>query len=405
MSDRLPQATNPFAATLPALLIGFGTLLFTAIFVLLAWSPELVSKNRAGEHPYSDSALGFAGLVKLLEADGQTVKVSRLTSTLDYSEGPLLLTIPSYGFNRASDFDLMDVTEPALYVLPKWSGIGDREKPSWQKDTELLPREIAERRLQRFDSDATLWRLRNPGTIETPFGQQAPTFEHEMQVIESDSLQPVIDLPGGDLLVKVPGRDIYILSDPDVLNTFGLARRDNARFALSLIEWLKDYPTDPITLDATLHGFERSENLLRAIFDVPFLGATLIGFVTLVLVGWAGFTRLAPPVSDAQIPTFGKTALAESSAGLVSMARREGLMAPAYLDLVRRDLTKRLNLPRHTLAKEFAETADRLADQNGLDQSWQSQASPLAQPAAGRNELRDRALALWRWRQEIKNGN
>ena len=87
------------------------------------------------------------------------------------------------------------------------------------------------------------------------------------------------------------------------------------------------------------------------------------------------------------------------------MARREGLMAPAYLDLVRRDLTKRLNLPRHTPAKAFAETAERLADQNGLDQSWQSQASPLAQPAAGRNELRDRALALWRWRQEIKNGN
>ena len=405
MSERLPQAANPFSATLPAILIGFGTLVFIAIFALLAWSPDLVSKNRAGEHPYSESALGYAGLVTLLEADGQTVRVSRLPSSLDYSDGPLILTIPYFGLGRATDFDLLEVSEPALYVLPKWSGFRDRQKPSWQKDTELLPREFAETRIQLFDSDATVWRLRDPGEIETPFGSQAPNFEQEMQVIESNSLQPIIDLPGGNLLVKVPGKEIYILSDPDLLNTFGIARRENARFALSLMDWLKDYPDQTITLDATLHGFERSENLLRAIFDVPFIGATLIGFTTLILVGWAGFIRLAPPQSDTQIPTFGKKALADSSAGLVSMARREGLMAPAYSDLTKRQLAREIGLPVHTPSEAFAETTDRLAQQYGLEQSWQDRSAPLAQPAPGRNELRDRALALWRWRQEFKNGN
>ena len=405
MSERLPQVTNPFSATLPAILIGFGTLVFVAIFALLAWSPDLANKNRAGEHPYSKSALGYAGLVELLKADGQSVRISRLPSSLDYSDGPLILTVPNYGLNRASEFDLLDVSEPALYVLPKWVGMRDRQKPSWQKDTEILPREIAEKVIQYFDSDATVWRMRDPGEVATPFGTHAPTFEHEMQVIESNSLQPVIDLPGGDLLVKVPGRDIYILSDPDLLNTFGLARRENAGFALSLMDWLKDYPDQTITLDATMHGFERSENLLRAIFDVPFVGATFIAFATIILMGWAGFIRLAPPQSDAQRPTFGKTALADSSAGLVAMARREGLMAPAYSALTQRRIARQLGLPPHVPADAFAETTDRLAEQYGLTNSWQDRSAPLAHPAPGRNELRDRALALWRWRQEFKNGN
>ncbi len=133
MSERLPQTRAPFSSMTSALLIGVGTLLFIAIFALLAWSPDLASKNRAGQHPYSESALGYAGLVKLLRADGQTVNISRLRSTLDYNDGLLILTVPAFGLNRASEFELEGVAEPALYVLPKWTGFGDREKPSWQK--------------------------------------------------------------------------------------------------------------------------------------------------------------------------------------------------------------------------------------------------------------------------------
>lgn len=405
MSERLPQQSNPFSALTSAIMIGVGLLVFIAVFALLAWSPDLASKNRAGQHPYSSSALGYGGLVKLLQADGQTVTVSRLASSLDYSDGLLVLTLPRYGLSRAPEFDLESVSEPALYVLPKWSGFADREKPSWQKDTDLMDRRSVAAIAQTFDSDITVWRLRNPGRVRTPFGTQRPKFEHQMQVLASDSLEPIIDTPGGSLLAKVPGRDVYILSDPDLVNTFGLARPENARMALGLIDWLKYEPEQPITMDATLHGFERSENLLRAIFDVPFLGATMIALATMLLVTWGAFIRFGPPSREAPVMAFGKKALAESSAGLVSMARRESQMAPGYAQTVQRDLMKRLGLPPHTSPEAFAQTADRLAKQKHLSSNWSQQNSQLTAPAAGRNDLRDKALALWRWRKEMSDGN
>jgi hypothetical protein len=226
-----------------------------------------------------------------------------------------------------------------------------------------------------------------------------------MQVISSTRLTPVVDTPGGILLGKMPDREIYILSDPDLFNTFGISQRENAGFALSLIDWLKDTPGQRVTLDATFHGFERSESLLRAIFDVPFLGATLVAFATLLLVGWAAFIRFAPPERDPNMPVFGKKALAESSAGLISMARREGQMAPSYAQVIERDLRRRLAVPASTTETEFADTLDRLAEQEQLSAGWRDRQAQLAEPAAGRHDLRDKALLLWRWRQEVKNGN
>ena len=413
MSERLPTASNPFSGVTAIILIGIGTLAFIAIFALIAWSPDLASKNRAGEHPYSKSALGYASLIKLLEADGHTVNVSRLGSTLNYSEGLLVITIPEYGFNRAVDeMEIGYVSEPALYVLPKWSGFADWEKPSWEKDTDLLDRRSVEFIAREFDSDLSIWRLRNPGEIETPFGPISPRFDNEMQVIESDSLESVIARPGGTLLAKLPGREIYVLSDPDFLNTFGLAERENARTALELFDYLfvysdylDGYTERAITFDATLHGFARSESLLRAIFDKPFLGASLIALATMFLITWAAFIRFGPPLPEDRVIAFGKKALAESSAGLVSMARRENHMATPYLEMTERSLARQLGMSPQAPTEALARTADRLAEQKNFPTTWSEQSTSLTRPALNRNDLRDKALAVWRWRQEMKDGH
>jgi hypothetical protein len=413
MSERLPNQANPFSGLTAMIMIGIGTLAFIAIFALLAWSPDLARKDHAGEHPYSKSALGYAGLIRLLEADGHTVNISRLESSLNYSQGLLVVTIPDYGFNRAPDgMEIGYVSEPALYVLPKWAGFADWEKPSWEKDTELLETWRVESIAQEFDSDLKIWRLRNPGSMSTPFGRISPRFENKMQVIESDSLEPVIERPGGTLLAKLPGREIYVLSDPDLLNTFGLSTRENARTALELFDYLLIeaeeldlFPSRTITFDATVHGFARSESLLRAIFDKPFLGATLIALATMLLIMWAAFIRFGPPLPETRVLSFGKKALAESSAGLVSMARREGQMATPYLQMTERNLARQLGLPPKAQAEAFARTADRLAEQKDLSTTWSEQSEILNQPALSRGDLRDKALALWRWRQEMKDGH
>ncbi len=403
MSERLPGSSNPFSVVTITALICVGIFSFIAIFALIGWSPDLVSKNRAGQHPYSNSALGYGGLIKLLEADGKSVSVTRLADTLNYSDGLLILTLPPYGFDRASPFDRSDVSQPALYVLPKWSGYADRQKPEWQKNTDLLARKSVSALLSDFDEDAVVWRLRNPGKVVTPFGPQRADFEHKMQVIESDSLEPVISVPGGTLLAKLPGTEMYILSDPDLLNTFGLARRNNARFALGLISWLSEYDSSPVIFDATLHGFERSGSLLKAMFDIPFLGATMLALITALMVGWAAFIRFGPPDKEVRTIAFGKKALADSSAGLVSMARREGQMAPGYLKLTRRALIRSLGLPHGLGDKDLGRTLEGIAKQRQLETRWSNAAQKLTGPAQNRDDLRDKAGALWRWRKEISD--
>ncbi|MEM1088272.1 MAG: hypothetical protein AAGH90_11120, partial [Pseudomonadota bacterium] len=278
-------------------------------------------------------------------------------------------------------------------------------KPSWQRDTSLLRTSDIEEVLESFDEEASIWRLRNPGETETFFGTVNPDFEQEMQVIRSDTLIGVVETAGGQLVSQVPGTQVYILSDPDVMNTFGIARRENARFALGLIERLTPYDGAPITLDATIHGFEHTTNLLKAIFDIPFLGATLIAFATMLLIGWGGSIRTAPSVREERAIAFGKQALADSSAGLIAMARRETGMASPYLETSRRALIRRLGLPRSTDDETVAATLNALAKQRGHDDTFDSKAEPLTHRAQNREDLTDKARQLWRWRKEITHGD
>ncbi|MEL8056607.1 MAG: hypothetical protein AAGK66_10660 [Pseudomonadota bacterium] len=405
MSERIKSASNPFSGVVVALMVAIGLISFTAAFALMGWAPELADKSRAGEHPYSTSAIGYQGLTRLLEADGQDVSITRTADDRTYAAGLSIITIPRFGFNRLDDFDVTEVSEPVLYVLPKWRGRINRAKRSWHDDTNLLAREDVQSLSESFDEDAIIWRLRNPGSIETPFGPVNPNFENEMQVIRSDTLIPVIETSSGQLLSRMAGTQIYILSDPDVLNTFGLARRENARFALGLIEFLKPYESAPITLDATIHGFEHTTNLLKAIFDVPFLGATAIAFATMLLIGWGASIRSAPPIREGRAIAFGKQALADSSAGLIAMARREGGMAPGYLSAARRSLIRQLGLPRTTDDETLERTLNALAKQRGQADTFDKPAVPLTKPARSREDLTEKARQLWRWRKEITHGD
>ncbi|MEM8616209.1 MAG: hypothetical protein AAGF20_04665, partial [Pseudomonadota bacterium] len=158
---------------------------------------------------------------------------------------------------------------------------------------------------------------------------------------------------------------------------------------------------EPITFDATLHGFERSEKLLRAIFDRPFIGATAIGLATILLLGWSAFVRLAPPVREARAIAFGKQGLAESSAGLIAMARREGQMAERYAITIRRAAIRRLGLPTSLKEEELARTLDTLSQQRALTRDWSSASTPLKIPAKSREDLTQKARQLWAWRKEM----
>jgi hypothetical protein len=399
MSETTQSSAAPFAARTVAILIAVAVFSFGAIMVLAGWSPELRDRDRAGDHPFSTSAIGYNGIVRLLEAQGYPVEISRFKSNLDGHYGLMILTLSTRGMGKSlEEYELQSDT---LIVLPKWSGMVDWTNPSRMKDTDLANESLVASVLDALGIEAEVIRTDVPGRVATPFGQATIKPDLQLQLLQSEELTPIIRTGEGALLSQLPGRDIYILADPDLINTFGLAERVNARFAMQMINMMRYSDDEPIIFDATLHGFTRSENLLQMMFDIPFLGVTLVALAAALLLGWAATIRFGPPARETRAIALGKQALADNSAGLVSMARRETRMAPGYLSLIRRRLSKQIGAPRNLTEAQLSELFDRLGPEEVSGKTFSQIEAGLRGPAANREDLMHKARDLWRWRRDI----
>jgi hypothetical protein len=393
-------SSSPFSTRVVAILITVAAISFGAVLVMAGWAPELRDRNRAGDHPYSTSALGYNGFVRLLEDAGYPVKVSRLESDLESRGwGLMIVTLPAYG-----NFSVLDdrAFQPeTLVVLPKWTGRTDPLNAARQADTRFIEARDLNDQLSVPYPGAEILRVRAPASIETPFGAAVIKPDVRLQLIKDASLETIIAVEDGALLAYDPARSLYILSDPDVFHTFGLSQRENARFAVQLVDFLRYDSTEPILLDATLHGFERSENLLKMMFSVPYVGVTLVALAAALLLGWAATIRFGPPLVEARAIALGKQALADNSAGLVAMARREARMAPGFLALVRRRLAREIGAPRTLTEAQVSDMFDRLGPDTETGRVFSQMEAELKEPAASRDDLLTKTRALYRWRKEI----
>jgi len=324
ISTPKPKASASFNPRTIAIVIAMSVMSFGALLTLLAWGPELQSKDRAGAHAYSSSALGYAGLVKLLEFQDRTVNISRSPGMLNEHYG---LSILAPGITASKLEDQMPLYGPMLIILPKWRGQADTFKPEWHREISLSGQYNAEQILSYFDEHAEIKQVAPPSQIIVSSRTISPTFEEKLQLIKSKELEILISAPGGALLARDIDHDIYFLSDPDLANNFGLANPENARLMLSILQAIDTTPKAPIVFDATLNGFERSTNLLRIMLDIPFLGATLTFLAAILLLGWAACVRFGAPEIEAPAFALGKQALADNTAGLFSMTHREARRA------------------------------------------------------------------------------
>jgi len=368
--------------------------------VMAGWAPELRDRNQAGDHPYSTSALGYNGFVRLMQAQGYPVSVSRLERSLETRDwGLMIVTLPAYG-----KFDVIEETSfqlPALVVLPKWYGRADPLNPARQADTRFIDARDLNDRLRSIYPDAEVLRIAPSVEIEGDFEPGPVKADVRLQMIRSSDLETVVGTPQGALVAYDPGRGLYILSDPDMISTFGLARVENAMFATRLVNYLRSSENEPILMDATLHGFSRSENLLKMLFSVPYIGATLVALASALLLGWAAVVRFGPPAREARAIALGKQALADNTAGLVTMARREMKMAPGYASLIRRRLARALGLPRSLPEAQLTEMFDRMGPADSSGKTFSELENALTGQAANREDLAQKARDLHQWRKAI----
>jgi hypothetical protein len=207
----------------------------------------------------------------------------------------------------------------------------------------------------------------------------------------------------GDVVVSIPQKQgaVYVVSEPDLLNNHGLADQGVATQAMALIKGLRR-GDGPVWMDVTLDGLGRKPNLLRALMEPPFLGATLCLAIAALLVCARALARFGAPVTAAPSGR-GKRALVAGTAQLVRIMHREGAMAPRYVTAMREHALARLGARRSGPAEQDRLLAS-LEDALARPVSYQNILAE-AQTAGSADDLRRVAAKAYDWQKGVTGGN
>ena len=329
--------TGPLSRSALAAVIGVVAVSLAVAAALTVFGDELGSKRSAGVDGYSVSAIGHQGLVRLLEKLDVPVVVSRSDSAARARHGLLIVAEPAVTDAASRDrlALLVAAGSRTLVVLPKWYGAVERGK-TWIEDASALPAEEVTAVLEALKLDGDTVALRRaPGPVAWDLapGRAHPVIR-EPQLVATEALEPVIADQAGNLLVGQTERDdgeLFVLTDPDVLNNFGLRQAENARFTIALLDQLRD--GGPVVIDETMHGYAQSPSLLRTLFQFPLVLATLQVLVCAVLVVWAAMVRFGPRREAPPPIAPGKDFLIRNTAALLHYGGHHGHALRRYLAL------------------------------------------------------------------------
>ena len=394
---------GPFSVLTVISLILVAAVAAGALSVLSAYAPQLRSGNDGGAHALSKSAVGFAAIVRLLPKAGRQVVVTR--APLRGKRGFALLVVTPMPGMDARKIAEVGYGPPILVVLPKWRAAPSSTRRGWVTRIGPAPAEMVKAgSLQFYSPDAELARRRDAGAtplfvIENGAVLGRTGSIENLQTISGRNIEPVVVDDAGQIVVgRFKGNRTYILSDPDLLNTQGMRSLDTARAGVAIIDLVAE-GQGGVAFDATLHGFNRSRNLLRLILEPPFLGGTLCLLAAAILAGVHAAVRFGAPRPPERAIAFGKGALADSTAGLIHIAGREHRMGGRYAAFARADAARAVGAPPGLGEAELDAFLDRMSEQQGLARFTSLQRE--AQRASGVGELMVAARKLFQWRVEM----
>ena len=413
MSAEADSAGGAFSARAAAIVIAVGVFAFAAYAVLSAFAPELRQGNNGGAHALSKSAVGFAGLRRLLELEGAPVLVSR--DERFKTAASLWIATPSISGGQGSrggagkDREALDDfvnrhAEPVLVVLPKWRVARHESRTDWVRKGPLIdPRRVVEPMLVFDRVTASVERRRNQAVRlaqSDGAGLSAGRIE-ALQVLTGAGFEPVFtDGAGGTLLAYVRARNTYVLSDPDLLNTQGLAELDTARAASALVKRMR-VGDGPVVFDVSLHGLAGGRSLLKLAFSPPFLAATLCAAVAAALAGWQAAVRFGPRVRARRSVPLGAEALTDNAAMLIRLSGREHRMADRYAELTEASVARAVGAPA---GERTAGYLDGLGRRSPGRPAW-SALRAEARAVRTRQALLDAARRMHGWKREVAGGS
>jgi hypothetical protein len=192
----------------------------------------------------------------------------------------------------------------------------------------------------------------------------------------------------------------YVLADPDLLNTQGLASLATARTGIGMFDWLTDGST-PIVFDMTLHGVERTRNILQLLLMPPFVAGVLCLVFAGLLIGITAFAGNLRTRSGREIP-LGHSTLVDSSARLISLAGRSNSIGMRYVAMIRRQSARIVGAPAGASEAQQAAILDNMGRARaGAAEPTFSQLSSDVAKAKNPPALLRAINRLYTWKQEL----
>lgn len=383
------RAGSPFSPRVVLGMLLFGAVAFLLTLYFIGAGETGPGDNNGGEHVGGKGLNGFAAWAALLQKEGYTVERNRNEGALA-RPGLLVLTPPPFakGEDIAKAVNDRRYVGPTLIVLPKWMAgpaSNKRAKKGWvDLSGTMSPK------WEGFADDVTVTIGKVPGWRFGALSGRLPR-EDRVQSGGGASVIPLIRGGNGRILAGYLADDgtypwlnelagmpesfggsnedihpVILVFEPDLLDNYGMARRENGQLAVALADALVDRG-DPIMFDLTLNGLGRSANLLTLAFTPPFLAATLCLVLAAIVVGWRAFRPFGPPLAEARRIAFGKRQLVANSAGFIRRTGRLHLLGPPYAALLRDRMARMLGIRVQADGGTTEAEIDRLLQARGMD--------------------------------------
>ena len=404
----------------------------TLFFYVFGEAPAQISSP--GANTFSRSALGYHALVSFLGEAGGTVRVSRFSTAkvLGPEAGLLLLAPPgdagSLDAVRTLVGGAIRSGAPIVVVLPEWHWRIDPDDRSRVKSVEPVGADRIARLLgvllaapaPDLAEGAGHWmpiRPRGPGAGGGLGGPLAEGLSLELvrpQVLPADlpGFEPLVEIAAGPVIAVDPARRMTIVADPDLFNTHGLGRGDNAALARRLLVDGGQGLVTPETwvVDETLHGFERVPSLTREMLELPLVFFTLQAALLAVLATWAAARRFGKALPAPPRLAAGAWTLIDNTARLLAFGGHHAEAVERYLDVVLADGAAAFGVParlgRRARVARLAEVAANRGASEDLEDIVRRIAALRSGGSAQAVAARSFNLArrLWRWRGEVLDG-
>ncbi len=370
-------------------------LIFAAFAILLALMAFVFSG--ISDRAIKASPIGSDGLFHWLNANEIEAVRSHRRTVL--SEGDIALRVlPLLDTNLYSDapepfdarerlsnptlrdldwsiFDEKITYVSSLVILPKWRA-GVLEHGLLDPQLLIPMGQMGSLLSQIGIEELTLTRNR-PGFTQTDDGLTA----YELQLFHYTRLDglctPVLSVPEGVLLARCALRDstFHILSDPDILNTHGLALGNNAEVALGIIRSLMWEGVDTVYIDTSttitldVSGDEdralrpRTADDLSRFLTYPFSLILMGAGAAFLIMLWRGLARFGPALQLADDGHAASTSASLEAKGYVlQMTGEDHALVQDYITARLHSLNRDIFGPktrfdRGTLTKKLAALA------------------------------------------------